>query len=132
MPNQKPTVLIIDDTPMIVSAISRMLLPLYNVKVAKNGTQGIELAEKYLIDLILLDVNMPGLSGFDVIDRLKAAGKTRAIPVIFITGSDEIEDEAHGFALGAVDYIKKPFVEANVLHRVGLHILRKDETGRLG
>jgi len=90
--------------------------------VAKNGEQGLELAGKFSLDLILLDIHMPGLSGFDVLAELKKPEETRNIPVILITGSEEMEDEAHGFALGAVDYIKKPFVEANVLHRVELNI----------
>ena len=121
-PGNKPTVLIVDDTPMIISTLSRMLLPLYNVKVAKDGKEGLRLANSHTIDLILLDLHMPGISGFDVLTQLKENEKTRNLPVIFITGSDESDDEEQGFLLGAVDYIKKPFVEESVLHRVELHI----------
>jgi len=121
-PGTKPTILIIDDTPMVISALSRMLLPLYSVKVAKDGGEGLKLAQRHPIDLVLLDINMPGMSGFEVLGKLKDSEKTRGLPVIFITGSDEIEDEAQGFQLGAVDFIKKPFVEENVLHRVEIHI----------
>jgi len=121
-PGSKPTILIVDDTPMIISTLSRMLLPLYNVKVAKDGIEGLRLANTHTLDLILLDLNMPGISGFDVLTELKENEKTRNLPVIFITGSDETDDETQGFSLGAVDYIKKPFVEESVLHRVELHI----------
>jgi len=120
--SQKPTVLIIDDTAMIISSLSRILLPHYGVKIAKSGGEGLKLTEQHRIDLILLDIHMPFLSGFDVMGRLKESDKTKDIPVIFITGSDEATDEAQGFALGAVDFIKKPFVEANVLHRVATGI----------
>jgi CheY-like chemotaxis protein len=121
-PGSKPTVLIIDDTPMVISSLSRMLLPLYSVKVARDGEEGLKLAKKHTVDLVLLDINMPGLTGFDVLEQLKTDEKTKGTPVVFITGSEELSDEAHGFLLGAVDYIKKPFVEENVLHRVELHI----------
>jgi CheY-like chemotaxis protein len=121
-PGTKPTVLIIDDTPMVISSLSRMLLPLYSVKVAKDGEEGLKLARKNAVDLVLLDINMPGLTGFDVLEQLKTDERTKGMPVVFITGSEELADEAQGFLLGAVDYIKKPFVEENVLHRVELHI----------
>jgi len=121
-PGAKPTVLIIDDTPMVISALSRILLPLYSVKVAKDGEEGLRLASRHPIDLILLDINMPGLSGFDVLGKMKETPEVRGVPVIFITGSEEAEDESQGFRMGAVDYIKKPFSEENVLHRVDLHI----------
>ncbi|MDR0272334.1 MAG: response regulator [Clostridiales bacterium] len=121
-PGTKPTVLIVDDTPMVISALSRILLPKYSVKAAKDGKEGVDLAMRHPIDLVLLDISMPEFSGFDVLGKLKEHEKTRGIPVIFITGSDEIEDESHGFMLGAVDYIFKPFDEEKVLHRVELHI----------
>ena len=121
-PGSKPTVLIIDDTPMVISALSRMLLPLYSVKAAKDGREGLDLVDNHQIDLILLDINMPEFTGFDVLAKLKESEKTSGIPVIFITGSEEAADEAKGFSLGAVDFIIKPFVEEKVLHRVELHI----------
>jgi len=121
-PGHKPSVLIIDDSPMVISALSKIIQPFYNVKLATNGEKGLNIAKKNPIDLILLDINMPGLSGFEVLEKLKEPIETRGIPVIFITSSEEAQDEAHGFSIGAVDYIKKPFVEDHVLHRVKLHI----------
>ena len=116
------TILIVDDTPMIISALTRILSPHYKVKAAKDGESGLKLAAEHDIDLVLLDISMPNMSGFDVIERLKVSRKTADIPVIFITGSTEAEDEATGFSLGAVDYIKKPFTQESVLHRVRLYL----------
>jgi DNA-binding response OmpR family regulator len=115
-------VLIIDDTPMIISALSRMLLPFYKVKVARDGEEGLKLVERHEIDLILLDINMPGITGFDVITKLGESEKTSGIPVIFLTASEEEEDKSLAFSMGAVDYIRKPFVDEDVLSRVRLHI----------
>ncbi|MCL2577755.1 MAG: response regulator [Defluviitaleaceae bacterium] len=117
-----PCVLIIDDTPMVISALSRILLPFYKVKVARGGEEGMKVAERHHIDLVLLDINMPGLTGFDVFGKLRGSKKTRETPIIFITGSDDTTDRDLAFSLGAVDYIKKPFAKDDVLHSVWLHI----------
>lgn len=125
-PNQlSSTVLIIDDTPMMISTLSKMLTSKYNVKVATDGEKGLDLLKQHHVDLILLDIYMPTLSGFEVLRRLKNNPETKDIPVIFITGSDSFKDETKAFALGAVNYIKKPFNEANVLYLVNLHISRR-------
>ena len=115
-------VLIIDDTPMVISALSRILLPFYKVKVARGGEEGIKIAERHQVDLVLLDINMPGLTGFDVFGKLRASQKTSEIPVIFITGSEDKKDNDLAMSMGAVDYIKKPFTKDEVLHSVWLHI----------
>jgi len=115
-------VLIIDDTPMVIAALSRILLPHYSVKVAKDGEEGLKLAERHKTDLIILDINMPGLSGFAVLSELKEREKTRDVPVILITGSEDVEDKAQGLHLGAVEYIKKPFSEETILRKVEKHI----------
>ena len=120
------TILIVDDTPMIISALTRILSPHYKVKAAKDGEAGLRLAMESEIDLVLLDISMPNMNGFDVIERLKSSSKTANIPVIFITGSTDAEDEATGFSLGAVDYIKKPFTQESVLHRVRLYLDGED------
>lgn len=119
---QEQTILIIDDSPMIISFLSRILMPKYNLRIAKDGEAGLELARNHDIDLILLDLTMPGISGFDVLAALKGCETTRAIPVIIITGSESSADEELGLTLGAVDYIRKPFLETIVILRVSLHL----------
>jgi diguanylate cyclase (GGDEF)-like protein len=124
---KKHCLLAIDDSPMQLRALSHILSPLYEVKVAKSGTSGIDLAQRYDVDLILLDLIMPDMSGFEVLSALKNLEETKDIPVIFITGSDSNEDEEKGLALGAVDYIRKPFVDSIVKLRVGIHLQLIDQ-----
>jgi len=119
----KRCVLIIDDTPMQLVELGRILSPRYEVKIAKSGEEGLKLLKKHEIDLILLDlVMLPGMSGFEVLDCLKKSEETANIPVIFITSSSLAEDEAKALSLGAVDYIHKPFVDVVVNLRVGIHL----------
>jgi len=118
----KQSILIIDDTPMQIRVLSQILSPLYDVKIAKDGEKGLELARKHSVDLILLDIVMEGISGFEVLAELKRSMATQHIPVIFITSMDSSEDEAKGLSLGAVDYITKPFMDEIVKLRVGLHM----------
>jgi class 3 adenylate cyclase len=113
------SVLIVDDTPTNIAVISGVLKDLYRSKVATNGEKALVLAaasEKP--DLILLDVMMPGMDGYEVCRRLKANPVTRDIPVIFLTAKTDIVDEENGFEVGAVDYIHKPFSAPIVLARV--------------
>jgi len=116
--SEKQSILIIDDTPIILRTLSDMLKQDYNVSFAKSGEQGLEIAKTNMPDFILLDVVMPGMSGFDTLRVLKSDGITKHIPVALITGSDSEADEERGYELGAVDYIKKPFVVNVVKHRV--------------
>ena len=112
-------VLIVDDTPTNVGVISGLLKGAYRTKVATNGEKALVLAsapEKP--DLILLDVMMPGMDGYEVCRRLKANPVTRDIPVIFLTAKTDAIDEENGFEVGAVDYIHKPFSGPIVLARV--------------
>lgn len=115
----RPTILVVDDTADNLTLMSALLKDLYTVKVANTG----EKALKYLQgdihpDLILLDIIMNGLSGYDVIKELKSNPKTREIPVIFLTSMSSVEDENKGLELGAVDYITKPISPAIVLTRI--------------
>jgi len=118
----RQSILIIDDTPMQVRALSEILSPLYDIKIAKDGEKGLELARKHSVDLILLDILMAGMSGFEVLAELKKSVATRHMPIIFITSMNSSEDEALGLSLGAVDYIAKPFMDDVVRLRVGLHM----------
>ena len=120
----KKVVLLVDDTPANIQIALAILKDLYQVRVATNGAKALELANtEPLPDLILLDVMMPGMDGFEVCTRLKAAQATREIPVIFLTGQTEIEDETRGFEVGGVDYIHKPFSPAVVKARVNTHLV---------
>ena len=120
--NPKQCILIIDDDPIQLMVLGHILFPQYDVKMAKNGEIGLKLAKAHNIDLILLDLVMQGMSGFDVLALLKESDETKNIPVIFVTGSISNEDEAKCLALGAVDYIRKPFTEVVVSLRVKIHL----------
>ena len=116
-------VLIVDDTPTNVSIIANVLQGKFKTKIATNGEKALALAQALdKPDLILLDVEMPGMDGYEVCRRLKSAPSTANIPVIFLTGKTEHEDEKMGFEVGAVDYIHKPFSTEIVLARVQTHL----------
>ena len=126
LPPQK-SILIVDDTPINIGVISGALKDIYKTKVATNGEKALAIAsgdEKP--DLILLDVMMPVMDGYEVCRRLKADPNTQNIPVIFLTGQTGTEDETKGFEVGAVDYIHKPFSEAVVKARVHTHLMLRE------
>lgn len=113
------TVLIVDDTPENLTVLGEILIPHYRVKVASSGPRALKLAETLPVpDLILLDVMMPDMDGYQVITSLRSNPTTADIPVIFVTAIDATDDETYGLGLGAVDYITKPVVPAVVLARV--------------
>jgi len=118
----KPCVLLIDDSPLELRALSMMLSDSCDLLVAKDGQSGIDLAVKNSVNLILLDLNMPGKSGFEVLYDLKNMPETKNVPVIIVTGSESANDEVRGLGLGAADFIRKPLVEAIVNLRVNLHL----------
>jgi putative two-component system response regulator len=120
---KKNTVLVVDDTPDNLSLMSALLKDQYKVKVANNGEKALKIVQgDSPPDLILLDIMMPGLSGYDVCQQLKADPDTRDIPIIFLTAMTAIEDEKRGLELGAVDYITKPISPPIVLARVDTHL----------
>jgi putative two-component system response regulator len=104
----KATLLVVDDSPDNLALINRLLKDSYTVRAATNGERALQLAATSAPDLILLDVVMPGMSGYDVCQALKALPQTRDVPVIFLTAKSDTDDETLGFELGAVDYITKP------------------------
>ena len=115
----KPTILIVDDTPDNLKLLSGLLKESYKVKVANNGRKALEIAAAIPApDLILLDVVMPEMDGYEVCATLKEAPGTRNIPVIFLTGRADEADRERGLAMGAVDYIAKPVDPPAVLQRV--------------
>jgi len=116
------TILIVDDIPQNISLLNAALLDDYIIKAATGGAKGIEICLSMPIDLILLDVMMPGMDGFETCRRLKEHPQTSAIPIIFVTAKGEVKDESTGFAIGAVDYINKPISAAIVRARVKTHL----------
>jgi len=122
-PQKKSTVLVVDDTPENIDVLRGVLKSHYKVKVAINGEQALKLCRsEQPPDLVLLDVMMPGMDGFEVCRRLKAELRTEGIPVIFVTAMNEVHDEVQGFEAGGVDYIFKPVTPAIVLSRVRTHL----------
>src|SRR5947209_4168447 len=125
-------ILIVDDTPTNIGVISGALRDSYKTKIATNGPKALALAcAEEKPDLILLDVMMPEMDGYEVCMRLKADPSTREIPVIFLTGQTSAEDETRGFEVGAVDYVHKPFSPAVVKARVRSHILLRESGAQL-
>ena len=123
MERARKTILVVDDTPTNIGVISGVLKDRFKTRVATNGEKALAIAgADGKPDLILLDIAMPGMDGYEVCRRLKAAAETRDIPVIFLTAKTELEDEEKGFEVGAVDYIHKPFSAPIVLARVETHI----------
>jgi putative two-component system response regulator len=137
----RTTVLVVDDTPDNVALLSGLLKSTYRVRAAKSGDAALKLLHQpgaELPDIVLLDVMMPGMDGYEVCRRLKAEVATRDIPVIFLTALTAQDDETRGLALGAVDYITKPINPAILQARVATHLkvkayadLLKDQNLRL-
>lgn len=120
--NARQKILVIDDTPTNIQIMHALLRDLYTIFFATNGQEGITMAEKELPDLILLDIMMPDMDGYEVCRRLKNRALTREIPIIFITAMDNAEDEAKGLELGAIDYITKPVSPPIVSARIKNHL----------
>lgn len=117
------TVLIVDDEPANISLLNEVLKTDYRIMVAKDGKRALLVAQSNPPpDLILLDIVMPELDGYEVLKRLKADEDTKNIPIIFVTSKDKDEDETKGLEMGAVDYIHKPFNPAVVKARVRAHL----------
>lgn len=120
--NKKPTVLIVDDVSTNLMVLSDLLKQEYEIKIAKNGKKALEIVLENDIDLILLDIMMPHMDGYDVCKELKNNNKTKSIPIIFVTAKDSDEDEEYGLNLGAIDYVTKPFNKAIVKLRIKNHL----------
>lgn len=112
------TVLVVDDTADNLALVSGLLKNRYRVKLANCGAKALEIAQQSMPDLILLDIMMPEMDGYQVCETLKSDPRTFDIPVIFLTAKSEVEDEYRGLTLGAVDYITKPINPAILLARV--------------
>jgi len=130
-PEQK-LILVVDDTPLNISVITGALKDTYRTKVATSGAKALAIAvAEEKPDLILLDVMMPEMDGYEVCRRLKADPTTREIPVIFLTAQTDAEDETRGFQVGAVDYVHKPFSPAVMKARVHTHLALRETREKL-
>ena len=121
-PTERPTILVVDDTPANLSVLGEMLKSDYRVKLANHGQRALDLATAAPPDLVLCDIMMPEMNGFEVCRRLKANPDTARIPVIFVTAMMDVEDERLGFEVGAVDYIHKPVTPLIALARIKTHL----------
>ena len=131
--SKKQTVLIVDDTPANVALLSEVLKSDYRTKVAINGDKALQFAfSQDPPDLVLLDIMMPGISGYEVCERLKADPRTRDIPVIFVTAMSEVEDETKGLELGGADYVTKPISPPIVRARVKTQLALYEQKRQLG
>ena len=128
---KKHSILIVDDTPMVLRALGDILKNDYNVLVAKTGESGIASAKKNRPSLILLDIMMPGMSGFDAIKIIKEDDEIKNIPVIFVSGDVSIETKEMGYNLGALDFFEKPFIEVAIKRRIGFIAQYLDLKNRL-
>src|SRR5215471_3136084 len=129
---QKKILLVVDDAPANLQVVNSILSDDYKIRIATSGTKALELVKLMpLPDLVLLDVEMPEMDGYEVCGRLKASKETRDIPIIFLTGKTEAQDETKGFEAGAVDYIHKPFSPAVVKARVHTHLVLRDAREQL-
>ena len=123
---EKSTILVVDDTPDNLALMMDLLKDTYKVRLANSGERALKmLAGSPPPDLILLDIMMPGMDGYEVCQRLKSNPVTRDIPVVFLTAKAEVEDEKRGLEIGAVDYLTKPVSPPIVLARIKIHLALK-------
>ena len=122
MNTSRPLVLIVDDNATNIDLLVNTLQEEYRLGIAKNGAKALQYAAKHKPDIVLLDIMMPEMDGYEVCTRLKADPETASIPVIFITAMTETVNKTKGFELGAVDYITKPFQAAEVKARIRTHL----------
>jgi CheY-like chemotaxis protein len=127
----RATLLVVDDTPQNLSLMSDLLENLYNVKLAPSGARALKIATSHPIDLVLLDILMPEMDGYEVCRALKADPATRDIPVMFLSAMDSMEDEEKGLLAGAVDYITKPISPPILLARVRNQLALKEVADKL-
>lgn len=127
MSDKKDLVLVVDDNPQNLQVLGPMLEKKgYDVAFATSGEQALEFASGEKPDLVLLDIMMPGMDGYQVCERLKKEKTTASIPVIFLTAKSDTDDIVRGFEAGGVDYVTKPFNSAELLARVKTHLELKN------
>lgn len=127
----KKIILAVDDTPENLDVIKIILDEEYTIKAAVNGPMALKIAESQHVDIILLDIMMPIMDGYEVCRRLKTNPKTADVPIIFVTAKDETNDETKGFAIGGVDYVTKPVNPAILKARIKTHLTLAERTKQL-
>jgi len=120
--HKKDLILIVDDQPNNLKIIASILNKKYILSAASNGYSALNILKKIKPDLILLDVVMPEMNGFETCKKIKANRKSKDIPIIFLTAKTDIEDVIKGFDLGAVDYFSKPFIPKEILSKIENHL----------
>ena len=128
---RKPKILAVDDDRLNINMLIGLLQDEYEILAAINGTMGLKAAGRTNPDLILLDITMPDMNGYEVLAELKADPLTKDIPVIFITGLTDAEDEAKGLDMGASDYVSKPFNATVVKARIRTQLRLKQQADQL-
>ena len=131
MKAEMPSVLVVDDSPKIVDLLVNTLKDDYRLEIAESGPQALDYAKKYNPDLILLDIMMPEMDGFETCRRLKQEERTRDIPIIFLSSLTDSKTKVTCFEIGGVDFINKPFEAREVLARVQTHITLKQQERQL-
>jgi CheY-like chemotaxis protein len=122
MSDIKNSILIVEDSEVSITILTDILGDSYTLHVARNGLDGIEIAKNVMPDLILLDIILPQMDGYEVIKELKEIPKTRDIPIIFVTSLKGVDDERKGLQMGADDYINKPYDPLIVKLRVDIQM----------
>ncbi|MFM7194275.1 MAG: response regulator [Bacteroidota bacterium] len=131
MENLPKRILVVDDKPNNLSLVTSLLKPFYEVMLANNGERAIRTASEKLPDLILLDIMMPGMSGFEVCEVLKSQPLTALIPIIFLTARNDGDDFEKAYDIGAVDYVTKPVNAKELLMRVRTHLLISEQRNHM-
>ncbi|GHV41707.1 hypothetical protein AGMMS49546_18200 [Spirochaetia bacterium] len=131
MENEQALIILVDDNPTNLMNGINVLSEKYNIFTAPSAKKMFTLLEKHHPDLILLDIEMPEMNGYEAIKILKEKSETRDIPVIFLTGKSDTNDELDGLNLGAIDYITKPFVPSLLLKRIEVHLLVESQQREL-
>ena len=122
MPEKKNSILIVEDSELNIAVLTDILSEKYELHVAKDGLAGIEIAKSELPDLILLDIVLPRMDGYEVIKVLRDTWETKDIPIVFVTALNNVDDERKGLLMGADDYINKPFDPLIVKLRVDIQM----------
>ncbi|MDR2095984.1 MAG: response regulator [Treponema sp.] len=131
MGNQRKNIILVDDSITNLTVGKNILIEKYNIFTVPSGEKLFNILERVIPDLILLDIEMPEMDGYEVIKRLKASTRTAEIPVVFLTARNDTSSELEGLSLGAIDYISKPFSPPLLLKRIDLHLLLESQKRQL-